>query len=138
MKYFGIIPQRKLWVKIAAVIVALYTIYHVYAYNNWFYLPFGLILIPAAFSTRKQVVSKDGVDIIYTLMNHEFHSLWCWEEIMAVHTDSIKSAPNIELHINKGVINRRFIFSKEDVNKVIDLIESIKTNITVTEVNHNE
>ena len=87
---------------------------------------------------RKQVVSKEGVDIVYTLMNHEFHSLWCWDEIMAVHTDSIKSAPNIELHINKGVINRRFIFSKEDVNKVIDLIESVKTNITVTEVNHNE
>lgn len=137
MKYFGIIPQRKLWVKIAAVIVSLYTVYHAYAYNNWFYLPFGIILILATFSERKQVVSKEGVDIIYTVMNHEFHNLWKWDEIMAVHTDSIKSAPNIELHINKGVINRRFIFTESDINEIIDLIENVEANIFVTEVNHN-
>ncbi|MDY2959707.1 MAG: hypothetical protein SOR72_02780 [Hornefia sp.] len=138
MKYFGIIPQRKLWVKIAAIIAAAYTAYHAYVYNNWFYLPFGIILVLATFSTRRQIISKEGVDIIYTVLNHDFHNLWKWEEIAAVHTDSVKSAPNIELHINKGVINRRFIFSKNDACEIVDLIETMGCGFTVSEVNHDK
>lgn len=136
MEYFGIIPERKLWVKVAAIILALYTIYHALINNMWFYLPLGVILILATFSKRIQVVSEKGVDGIYILLGYKFHNLWTWDEILAVHKDSYKSMPNIELHFSKGVINRRFIFSRRDVEEITSLLKEIKPDIKVMEVNH--
>lgn len=136
MEFYGIVPKRATWVKVAAVAVALLSIYYVIINKNWFYLPFAIIIIPLAFSHRKHVISQNGVDIVYTLLGKDFHNLWTWDEILHVHKDSIKSAPNIELHISKGVINRRFILSVEDIYEAVDLIEKNKPALKVSEVNH--
>lgn len=136
MKFYGILPERKLWVKIAAVVIGVFAVYDAYANKNWFYVPFGFIIILATFSSRKQVVSEEGVDVEYSILGYCFHNLWKYEEILAVHTDKRKSAPNVEIHINKGAINRRFIFSLRDANSVVDLIKSKKPEIKILEVNH--
>lgn len=136
MVYYGILPERKLWVKIAVILLAGYSILHAFKHNNWFYLPISVILILSAFSQRKQVVSKEGIDIVYTLLGHDFHNLWKWEELFAVHTDRIKSSPNVEFHFSKGVINRRFIFKKDIVAELTAFIEEMRADIKVSEVRH--
>lgn len=135
MKYYGLLPERKAWVKIGALILGALAAYQAYINGRWFYLPFGLVLILVSFSDRRQVVSKDGVDIEYRLLGQTYHNLWTYDEIMAVHTDKRKSAPNIELHFNKGVINRRFIFKKEDAQSIIYALGQLKPGLDIKEVN---
>ena len=67
MKYYGIMPERKLWVKVAVIIFAIYTIYSSIINHNLFYLPFGVIMIFATFSNRKHIISQEGVDILYLI-----------------------------------------------------------------------
>lgn len=136
MKYYGILPKRKLWVKIAAIILGVLATYLAYAKGDYLYVPFSLVLIPISFSKRRQVVSKEGIDIEYHLLGHTFHNLWSYDEILAIHKDSLTSAPNIQLHFSKGVINRRFIFSKEDTTSIIGYIHQIKPKMKILEVNH--
>ena len=50
MKCYGIMPERKLWVKIGIIIFGIYTIYNSAVNNNFFYLPFGIIMILVTFS----------------------------------------------------------------------------------------
>ena len=47
MRYYGILPKRKLWVKIAAIALGILAAYDAYVNGNWFYVPFGLVLIVA-------------------------------------------------------------------------------------------
>lgn len=135
MEYYGIMPERKLWVKIAVIIFGIYTIYNSAVNHNLFYLPFGIIMILATFSDRKHIISQEGVDILYTVCGTRFHNIWSWSEINTIHTDSIRSKPNVEIHIGKDVISRRFILSKADANKAIDIASKINPKIYIAELN---
>nr|WP_144019918.1 hypothetical protein [Urinicoccus massiliensis] len=138
MKYYGILPERKLWVKIAALILGVLSSYQALVHQNWFFMPFGLVVILASFSERKQVVSDQGVDIEYRVLGHCFQNLWTYEEIQAIHKDSLKSAPRVEVHFNKGAINRRFIFSPEDARGIEDLVREKLPKMKILEVNHRK
>ena len=136
MRYYGILPERKLWVKMAALILGALSSYQAYAHGNWLYFSFGLVIILATFSSRQQVISSQGVDIQYKLLGHCVHNLWTYEEIQAIHKDSLKSAPNVELHFNKGAINRRFIFSPQDAWAIEKLVNKKMSKMKILEVNH--
>ncbi|BBA50542.1 hypothetical protein FV113G1_08890 [Fusobacterium varium] len=138
MNYYGIIPKRKLWVKIGIIIFGIYTIYNSVINSNLFYFPFGIIMILVTFSDRKHIISQEGVDILYTICGIQFHNIWNWSEINTIHTDSIRSKPNVELHIGKDVISRRFILSNVDANKVITIISKMNSKIYITELNKKE
>ncbi|MGL5255653.1 MAG: hypothetical protein ACRC76_01355 [Proteocatella sp.] len=131
MEYYGIMPERKLWVKVAVIIFGVYTIYNSAVNHNLFYLPFGIIMILATFSDRKHVISEEGVDILYTVCGVQFHNMWVWSEINTIHTDSIRSKPNVELHIGKDVVSRRFILSKADANKAVAIAGKMNSKIYI-------
>jgi hypothetical protein len=135
MEYYGIMPERKLWVKVAVIIFGIYVAYNAAVNHNWFYLPFGFIMILATFSDRKHVISQKGVDILYTVCGVEFHNLWDWTEINTLHTDSMRSRPNIELHIGKDVVSRRFILSADDAGQAIKIAGKMNSKIYVAEIN---
>lgn len=135
MKYYGIMPERKLWVKVGIIIFGAYTIYNSIVNHNLFYLPFGIIMILVTFSDRKHIISREGVDILYTICGVQFHNMWNWSEINTLHIDSIKFKPNVELHIGKNVISRRFILSNVDANKVITIISKMNSKIYIAELN---
>ena len=136
MEYYGIMPERKLWVKVAVIIFGAYVVYDAAVNRNWFYLPFGIIMILATFSDRKHVISQEGVDILYTVCGAQFHNMWDWTEINTIHTDSIKSRPNVELHIGKDVVHRRFILSSDDAREAINIASRMNSKIYIAEVNH--
>lgn len=135
MKYYGIMPERKLWVKVGIIIFGVYTIYSSLINYNLFYFLFGIVMILATFSDRKHIISQEGVDIIYTICGFQFHNIWNWSEINTIHMDSISSKPNVELHIGKDITTRRFILSKNDANKVITIISKINSKIYIAEWN---
>ena len=62
--------------------------------------------------------------------------MWDWNEINTIHTDSIKSRPNVELHIGKDVVSRRFILSVDDADQAIELAGRMNSKIYIAEVNH--
>lgn len=135
MKCYGIIPERKLWVKVGIIIFGVYTIYSSLINHNLFYFPFGIVVILATFSDRKHIISQEAVDIVYTICGFQFHNIWNWSEINTIHMDSISSKPNVELHIGKDITTRRFILSKNDANKVITIISKINSKIYIAEWN---
>lgn len=134
MNYYGIIPKRKLWVKIGIIIFGIYTIYNSAVNNNFFYLPFGIIMILVTFSERKHIISQEGVDIIYTICGFQFHNIWNWSEINTIHIDSISSKPNVELHIGKDITARRFILSKNDADKALTITSKMNSKIYIAEL----
>ncbi|MFV0517969.1 MAG: hypothetical protein ACK5MV_11290 [Aminipila sp.] len=136
MEYYGIMPERKLWVKVSVIIFGVYAVFNAAVNRDWFYLPFGVIMILATFSDRKHVISEEGVDILYTVCGVQFHNMWNWDEINTIHIDSIKSRPNVALHIGKDVISRRFIFSQQDADEAIAIAGTMNSKIYVAEVNH--
>ena len=135
MKYYGIMPKRKLWIKIGVIIFGIYTIYNSVINYNLFYILFGIIMILATFSNRKHIISQEGVDILYTICGVQFHNIWNWSDINTLHTDSISSKPNIELHVGKDVVARRIILSKTDADKILTLAKKINSNIYISEIN---
>lgn len=135
MKYYGIMPEQKLWVKIGVIIFGVYTIYSSIVNHNLFYFPFGIVMILATFSDRKHIISQEGVDILYTICGVQFHNKWNWSEINTIHTDSISSKPNVELHIGKDIVSRRFILSKDDTDKTIAITRKMNSKIYISEVN---
>ena len=62
--------------------------------------------------------------------------MWDWTEINTIHTDSIKSRPNLELHIGKDVVSRRFILSENDAIEAIGIAGRMNSNIYIAEVSH--
>ena len=92
-------------------------------------------MILATFSNRKHIISQEGVDILYTICGVQFHNIWNWSDINTLHTDSISSKPNIELHVGKDVVARRIILSKTDADKILTLAKKINSNIYISEVN---
>lgn len=135
MKYYGIMPKRKLWIKIGVIIFGIYTIYNSVMNYNLFYILFGIIMILATFSNRKHIISQEGVDILYTVCGVQFHNIWNWSDINTLHTDSISSKPNIELHVGKDVVARRIILSKTDTDKILTLAKKINSKIYISEIN---
>lgn len=135
MKYYGIIPKRKLWVKMGAIIFGVYTAYSSILNNNLLYLPFGIVLIIATFSNRKHIISDQGIDIVYIIFGMQFHNLWSWNEVDTIHIDSINSKPNIELHIGKNIVARRIVLLKSDADKIISSVEKINSKIYISEIN---
>ena len=135
MKDYGIITEQKLWVKVGIIILGVYTIYSSIINHNLFYFPFGIVMILATFSDRKHIISQEGVDILYTICGVQFHNMWSWSEINTIHTDSISSKPNVEVHIGKDIISRRFILSKVDTDKTIAITRKMNSKIYISEVN---
>lgn len=135
MKYYGIIPKRKLWVKMGAIIFGVYTAYSSILNNNLLYLPFGIVLIIATFSNRKHIISDQGIDIVYIIFGMQFHNLWSWNEVDTIHIDSINSKPSIELHIGKNIVARRIVLLKSDADKIISSVEKINSKIYISEIN---
>lgn len=134
MKYYGIIPKRKLWVKMGAIIFGVYTAYSSILNNNLLYLPFGIVLIIATFSNRKHIISDQGIDIVYIIFGMQFHNLWSWNEVDTIHIDSINSKPSIELHIGKNIVARRIVLLKSDADKIISSVKKINSKIYISEI----
>ena len=81
----------------------------------------ALLVVLACFFSKEHLITREGVDIQYTLFGKVSHNLWRWEEVTAIHVDRKRSMPNVALHIGKDVAIRLFVFTPKDAQAVLDL-----------------
>ncbi|WP_300342457.1 hypothetical protein [Fusobacterium sp.] len=134
MEHYGIIPKRGIGIKIGAISLGLYSIYTSILNINLFYILFGIILIFATFCRKKHILTADGVDIYYSICGFRFHNIWKWSEIRSVHLDYKNSKPNVEFHISKGIVSRRFIFQNLNICEIIEVIKKANSKIYISEI----
>lgn len=135
MEYYGIIKKQKLWIKLSTIILGIYIIYNTIISRNWGYFLIGFIVILANFCDKKHIISEKGVDILYIVCGIEFHNMWNYKEINKIYIDSKKSMPNVELHISKNLLFRRFILSAEDASNALNKISKINSDISIKGIN---
>ena len=132
MEYKGIIKKRKTWLTVLFVILACLMLWRTIVTQHWSYLPIVILVILACFFTKEQIISKDGVDIQYTLFGRwTMHNLWTWDEITSLHPDYSKRAPNVELLIARDVVIRPFIMTREDTARVLELAKKMNASISI-------
>ena len=132
MEYKGIIKKRKTWLTVLFVILACLMLWRTIVTQHWSYLPIVILVILACFFTKEQIISRDGVDIQYTLFDRwTMHNLWTWDEITSLHPDYSKRAPNVELLIARDVVIRPFVMTREDTSHVLELAKKMNTSIII-------
>ncbi len=134
MEYYGIIKRQKNWLKFAVIIFGIYIIYNSVLTDNLKYFPFGIIMILATFFNKKHIISEKGIDILYIVCGIKFHNIWNWQEINVIYLDYKKSKPNIEFHIAKNLLYRKFILYPDDALKALDFISKMNPKISVKEI----
>ena len=132
MEYKGIIKKRKTWLTVLFVILACLMLWRTIVTQHWPYLPIVILVILACFFTKEQIISKDGVDIQYTLFGRwTMHNLWTWGEITSLHPDYSKKAPHVELLIARDIVIRPFIMTREDTARVLELAKKMNASISI-------
>ncbi len=134
MEYIGIVKERKLWVKVAAVCVALAMIYLELLKKEYIYIPVILFVMVAAFFEKQHIVSEKGVDIEYHLLGMVMHNYWSWDEVTTMHPDYIKARPNVMLHIGKDIVTRSFIMTVSDANGILELAQRMNSSIYIKDI----
>lgn len=139
MKYKGIVKERELWVKIAAIIASFYLLYREFAAGQYIYVILAVLVILACFFEKEHVISKEGVDIKYILFKTLVkHNYWTWDEVTTMHPDYKKAKPNVMLHIGKDVVTRSFIMKPEDCRGAIELARQMNPNIYIDDITAEE
>lgn len=139
MKYKGILPKRKTWVKAAIFIAACYLLYREILAEQWIYLPLMILVMLACFFEREQVISEEGVDIEYILFNRFIrHNYWRWNEITTLHTDYRKARPNVMLHIGKDIATRSYIMKPSDCQAALEIAAQMNENIYIENLTEEE
>ena len=132
MEYKGIIKKRKTWLTVLFVILACLMMWRTIVTQHWSYIPIVILVILACFFTKEQIISRDGVDIQYTLFGRwTMHNLWTWNEITSLHPDYNKKAPHVELLIARDVVIRPFIMTREDTARVLELAKKMNASISI-------
>ena len=116
MRYYGLLHERRLWVKVSVLLLALCMLFLEAARGQWLYVPVVLF------------------DIHYRLFGSSLHSCWTWSEITTLHQDTRKAAPNVMLHFGKGVNTRVFVMKPEDSQAVLALAKRANPQIHIADM----
>lgn len=130
----GIQKVHKPWVKPVAGLLAAGIVVYEAMLGQYIYIPIGLLVILACFFEKEHLVSREGVDIKSSLFRIPSHSVWTWDEIGSIHVDRRRAAPNVALHIKRGVAVRLFVFTPADARAVLDLARECNSAIQIEEM----
>ncbi|WP_130863665.1 hypothetical protein [Bacilliculturomica massiliensis] len=138
MKYKGILPERKTWIKAAIFIIAGYMLAVEILAGRWAYVPITILVMPACFFKKEQIISEDGVDIQYMLFGRIMHNYWSWDEITTLHVDHRRARPNVMLHIGKGVVTRSYIMDPADCRAVLKLAAHMNPAVYIEDLTEEQ
>lgn len=138
MKYRGILPERKNWVKAAIALAAAYMMYLEAMRGQWIYVPVALLVILACFFKKEHIISEEGVDIRYQLFRLPIRSRWTWDQVTTLHTDYRKASPNVMLHIGKDIAARAFVMSPSDCQAALRLARQMNPSIYIEDMTEEE
>jgi len=134
MSYYGILRQRKPWVKGTVLVLAAFMFYLEVRRGQWIYVPVLLFVVLACFFKKEHIISEAGADIKYTLFGWTSHNCWSWQEITTLHRDPRKAKPNMMLHIGKDVVTRSFVLTPDDCQAVLTLAAKMNPKIYIADM----
>lgn len=139
MKFKGILKKRATWLKVVIFVAATYMLYLEFKTHQWGYIPLTILVMLACFFDKEQIISEEGVDIEYHLFNRfTKHNYWRWDEITTLHTDYIKAAPKVMLHIGKDIVTRSFIMENADCQGAVALARKMNPKIYIENMTEEE
>ena len=133
-EYIGIRKEKKMWVRLLAVIMGLYMVYYGIANGTYYAVLLGIALFLAGLIFKDMAVTAKGVESRYLLPGWHLESLWTWEEITHVLADHKKSRPNVALHIGKDVAHRIIVVKKSDAEAIKILAKKMNPSIRVSDM----
>ncbi len=114
MIYKGILQSRSLYKRILILTACVVLLYLEFVRGQYLYIVLTVLLILAVFHRKEHIVSKEGVDIKYSLFGMTTTNRWTWDQITAVQPDYIKERPNARVLFEKDAVLRSFLFTPED------------------------
>lgn len=121
MIYKGILQSRSLYKRILILTACVVLLYLEFVRGQYLYIVLTVLLILAVFHRKEHIVSKEGVDIKYSLFGMTTTNRWTWDQITAVQPDYIKERPNARVLFEKDAVLRSFLFTPEDCQDVLKL-----------------
>jgi len=134
MKFKGIVKESKPYAKVAALAVAAYMLFAGFTQGEYVYIPVALIIFSGCVLKKEQIVAEDGVDITYTLLGVVTHNRWTWDEITAIHMDSLRARPNVRMQFAKDGNGRMFLLRPEDCKEILQLVKQVRPDLEVTDL----
>lgn len=135
MEFRGILKERKPWVKVVVILLALYMLYIELVQGQWIYIPIVILIIIAALMDRQQVIDETGIDRKLVLLGYPIHSYWRWDEITAISADFQKVSPNVQLLFNKDVVIRSFVVTQSDYRAIVTMARKKNSRIAISDAN---
>ena len=136
MKYYGIMPEHKRWVRFAVAGIGIYTGFKALTEPaHWYYFPVAIVIVLCAFFWKQYIVDENGVDVRSSMAGIINHNLWSWDEITSLHTDYQAAAPNVQCHFGRDIVTRTFVFTYEDSQGILKLAAEMNPDMYIDDMN---
>ena len=119
MEFKGIVPKRKKEVTNGMLLVCVLMFFLSLWSIKYLYSALAILTGLAVVLEKEHIISEEGVEIRYRLLQWKSRDLWPWEKITTIHIDKERGAPHIMLHIGKGVVTRSFTFREKEVQDIL-------------------
>ncbi|MEG0923459.1 MAG: hypothetical protein RR313_03055 [Anaerovoracaceae bacterium] len=97
-------------------------------------IPVGAIIVIATIMQKNTFITTEGIDIEYDYIVHKHVMKWDFDEITDIHIEQVKDKRFIVLYFLRGVMTRRLVFYKEDVDEVLLQAKNKNPNIHIEDV----
>ena len=94
----------------------------------------GVVLLLAVVFQKETYVSKEGVVLAYDFILRKHKIVWSFEEITDIHIEYVADPNYVVLHFLRDVMSRRLVFQKRELEQVLELARSVKTDIHIENV----
>ena len=117
------VNQRKMrrFTKFAAVFAGLALLFLGIYLRSWYGGIVGVMLLLAAFFTKKLMVDERGVVVEYRLAGLRWEELWAFPEIESVHIEYRGQQGWQGLHFKRGALSRVLVFPEAVAQQVLEL-----------------
>ncbi|MCQ2547660.1 MAG: hypothetical protein MJ145_01490 [Clostridia bacterium] len=134
MRFVAINKHKQWYLRVIVAAIALYFMWLEITSEQYIYLILAAFVFLAAFFDKDYVVDEKGFDVEFRLFNvFKMHDYWGWDVVQSLHVNREKAKPNVQLHIYKEPMVRTFLFSKKDMEKVLEFIELTHPEIRIIE-----
>lgn len=120
--------------RIAAVIAGLVLIGIAIFLHSLYTGLVGAIILAAMALSKKTAMTEEGLVVTYDALLYKYYEKWTWDQIEEVHKELSPDRANMALHVMKGIMSRRLVYTRSDADKVLELIKEKNPNINIAYV----
>ena len=125
------LKERKFYVNVLGWLATLALIGYGIASGVWLAVVLGLIMALALMLDQRELVTSRGLEVYYDCRVFDYTDVWPWEDITSVHREDQGHPTLVALHFGKGLVTRRYCFSKADAAAIMALAKEKNPKISV-------